>query len=137
MNYLSVQFAVFLVAAVLGFHLCPRRYRALFLLLASYAFYVLSSPLATLGILVATAFAFLFGFLSRPAPETNGSGRKVQRAMAAAVTLLVLYLSLFKVLNSAAFGSRFILPLGISYYTFKLISYIIDIYWGTIEPERN
>ena len=67
MNYLSVQFAFFLVAAVLGFHLCPSRYRALFLLLASYAFYVLSSPLAAVGMVVATAFAFLFGFLARPA----------------------------------------------------------------------
>ena len=52
--------------------------------------------------------------------------------MGVAVALLVFYLSLFKVLNSAALGPRFILPLGISYYTFKLISYIIHIYWGTI-----
>lgn len=30
-----------------------------------------------------------------------------------------------------------ILPLGISYYTFKLISYAADVYTGRIEPERN
>lgn len=33
--------------------------------------------------------------------------------------------------------SNLILPLGISFYTFQSISYLIDVYWGRIEAERN
>src|SRR5262245_11508315 len=29
------------------------------------------------------------------------------------------------------------LPLGISYYTFKLLSYVIDVYWGKQSAERS
>lgn len=32
---------------------------------------------------------------------------------------------------------RFILPLGISFYTFQTMSYVIDVYWGKVDAERN
>jgi alginate O-acetyltransferase complex protein AlgI len=148
MSFLSIPFALFLFAAVIGFHLCPPRYRSLFLLLASYFFYIYSSPVAAIGIFVATVFTFLAAPLVQPAQPGAVEAQPSQRAMALAVTLLVLYLSLFKVLSSIAFPSalglpatafngRFILPLGISYYTFKLISYIVDVYWDNVGVERN
>lgn len=30
-----------------------------------------------------------------------------------------------------------VLPLGISFYTFQTVSYVIDVYWEKVEPERN
>jgi alginate O-acetyltransferase complex protein AlgI len=150
-NFLSVQFALFLAIVVPAYYLCPSRRRPLFLLLASYAFYILSSPLAAIGIFVATAFAFWMGGVieARQNQSARGTGRA---AMALAVTLLVFYLSFYKTLaplanalgaESASGGwvgilaRNAVLPLGISYYTFKLISYLVDVYWNKIPAERS
>lgn len=153
MNYLSVQFALFLAAAVLGYYLCPRRHRPFWLLLASYAFYVLWSPLAALGILGATVFTFWIGLLVEGKQARNTSENLGRSTMALAVTLLLLYLGFYKLLGPMgdwlsgkaatpepwkAFLARNVaLPLGISYYSFKLISYVVDVYWRKIPAERN
>jgi D-alanyl-lipoteichoic acid acyltransferase DltB (MBOAT superfamily) len=53
-----------------------------------------------------------------------------------AIVLLVSYLFFFKIAAVAPMGrfSRITLPLGVSYYTFKLLSYVLDVYWGALEP---
>ena len=152
MNYLSVQFALFLTAAVFGFYLCPRRHRSLYLLLASYAFYVLWSPFAALGILSATIFAFLMARLLEPEPNDPEGGDTRRRVMALSIAVLLVYLGFFKLLGplkalvaaGTASGwiltipsSKLLMPLGISYYTFKLISYMVDVYWEKIPAERR
>lgn len=151
MNYISVQFALFLCAAVLGYYLCPQRQRPFFLLVASYAFYVVWSPLAAVGLFGATVFTYLIAPLVAGSAKT-GADAGHKRAMALSVTLLLIYLGFFKALaplksmlpESAAqsgflglFQNPGMLPLGISYYIFKLVSYVVDVYWGTTPPEKN
>jgi len=51
------------------------------------------------------------------------------------VGALILYLCFFKI--KGLLGGSLLVPLGVSYYTFRLISYLIDVHWGKIKAERN
>ncbi len=150
-NFLSLQFALFLAITVPLFHLCPPRGRPLYLLVASYVFYALESPVAALGLLGATGFAYVVGIVLERTPEEEEARRR--RILTGAVAVLLAYLFFFKALPLAAawLGARpdappgllallranLMLPLGISYYTFKLLSYVIDVAWGKMPAERG
>jgi alginate O-acetyltransferase complex protein AlgI len=152
-NFLSIQFALFLTAAVLAFHLSPRRYRHVVLLVASYAFYFVSSRLVIFGIFGATVFTFVVGRALDRKPSPDSRKNPALPWMAFGVAALVCYLGCFKVIAAlapefahssvtpqwlAAFvNANPLLPLGISYYTFRLISYVVDVYWEKIPAERS
>lgn len=68
--------------------------------------------------------------------------------MAGCIILLVAILMLFKyfgffaeavgkMLGATSFVFNLAMPLGISYYTFKIISYLVDIYKGKIDAEKH
>jgi len=50
-----------------------------------------------------------------------------------AVSTLVLFLAFFKLRPLLCASCNPIIPLGVSYYTFRLISYLVDVYWGKYE----
>lgn len=150
MSFLSIQFALFLGISVPAYYLCPARTRPLFLLAASYVFYFLWSPLASLGIFVATGFAYVLGLALDKHHEADPKPRGL---IVFGVSTLVAYLAVFKLMGplrgfvaetkDAPHGlvvflaENAALPLGISYYTFKLLSYLIDIYWGNLRAEKR
>lgn len=99
-------------------------------MLASYVFYAYASLLYLLLLLAATAATY--GLAQKIARCQND---KTKFSLACAgVTGIVSLIVAFK-LNGALKG--LILPLGLSYYSFKLISYLIEAYWdeGTIERD--
>lgn len=65
-----------------------------------------------------------------PAPREQAFRRKV--VLAVTLALMFLSLGMFK---WSAFG--LLLPVGMSFYTFAAAGYVIDVYKGRIEPERN
>jgi hypothetical protein len=133
--YTSLEFMLALCAALSLYRLCPVRLRSGFLLLASYAFYCTWSPKAAIALAAATAFTFFAGkWVADPRRQ-----RRARVAAFGAAALLVAYLAFFKMAAAAALPGLggLALPLGVSYYTFKLVSYILDAYWGKIEPERR
>jgi alginate O-acetyltransferase complex protein AlgI len=143
MLFNSLQYALFLPAAFLAFRLAPPRWRLDVLLLASYLFYAFwSIPYAALMFVLAVA-NYLFGLAISRARER----RRV--VLAACITFDLAALGLFKywsfLFDTSAFALRFVLgadweapalglllPLGISFFTFEFVHYLVDVYRGCL-----
>ena len=133
MDFVSIGFLVFLVAAAFTYRICPARFRAGWLLALSYAFYCSWSPSMALLLACATAWAFI----AARRIESSSSDRIRRSLMIVSVGGLVAMLALFKSasLLRGTLQYDLMMPVGISYYTFKLISYIVDVYWRKTAAE--
>jgi alginate O-acetyltransferase complex protein AlgI len=129
-NFTSPLFYVALAPATAIFYWLPGRWRAIYLLALSYAFYALSSRIYLVLLVVASAAVYAIGL----AIANNGSERAKQAYMAAGVAAVVAMIVIFK---AAGAWRGLLLPLGVSYYSFKLISYLIEVYWDDEAVERD
>ncbi|MCR4589214.1 MAG: MBOAT family protein [Lachnospiraceae bacterium] len=136
MVFNSVSFAIFFPIAVLVYFILPPSkefYRKLWLLLCSYYFYMSQGAGYALLILAVTLVSFIAAF----------GVHKRKGILAAALIIEFSVLFFFKYFNffcesfSIKTGLDILLPVGISFYIFKSVSYMIDVFRGTIEPERD
>ena len=146
MNFVSPAFLLFLPIVLVAYRIVPRKARYLILLPASYLFYAWHSPALLLLIL----FATLTSYLCARAIE-KGRHRKLFLALQVFVSLGLLFL--FKYLDFAlgaledvsglmGFSRTFpryhlLLPMGISFYLFQTLSYVIDVYRGNLPCEKH
>lgn len=138
---ITFVYAFFPLVAVAYYLSKNRVYRNVVLLLASLLFYSWGEPRFLLLMLAATLAAYCGGLLM----ERCTAHRKL--ILIVTVVLLVGNLFVFKYLNffsenlSALFGwsalPKLTLPIGISFYTFQILSYVIDLYRGEIRVQRN
>jgi alginate O-acetyltransferase complex protein AlgI len=129
-NLTSPLFFISLVPAVVFFYLLPGRWRSLYLLVLSYAFYALFSKIYLVLLIAASAIVYALGL----AIAKSCSERAKQAYMAAGVAVIIAVIVVFK---AAGAWRGFLLPLGVSYYSFKLISYLIEVYWDDDAVERD
>ncbi len=115
------------------------------LLIASLFFYAWGEPKYIILMLVSITINFVFGLL------INRTERLLWRRLAlfACIVINLLLLGYFKYFNffTEIFGalagveaisfSQIILPIGISFYTFQALSYVIDLYRKKIKVQRN
>lgn len=155
MLFNSVDFLIFFPLVVLVYFLIPQRVKYLWLLAASYFFYMSWNPGYALLILFSTVTTWAGGLLLSVAGKRGG--RKTQRVkkwcLAGCILLNLGILFFFKyyafVTGSAGkLLSLFhislrvpvfdvLLPVGISFYTFQALGYVFDIYRGEIPAEKN
>ncbi|MBI3395434.1 MAG: MBOAT family protein, partial [Spirochaetia bacterium] len=156
MSFVDPLFIFFLALVIPVHHALRRGFESpwpflLFLLAVSSFFYALLYPphlaLLFLSSLVAWGGARLLRPEVMPDGAGLGGGFSNGRLYAVGVILILLPLAYFKyynfILESLAFTglhapkSAFVLPLGISFFTFQNISYLTDVHRGTVAPERN
>ncbi len=133
MQFASFEFALFLVLTVVLFRVCPRRWRTAFILTASYLFYCTWDAWMAVALFGTTLLAYVVGIQL----ENLRGQESASRLMVGLVISFVLYLAFFKARTFLHVGGGVLIPLGISYYTFRLISYVLDVYWGNLEAERS
>jgi alginate O-acetyltransferase complex protein AlgI len=149
MVFNSLEFILFFVAVYAAYLLLPHRAQNWMLLAASYYFYA-AWDWRFLGLLLAsTAVDYT---LARTIGVTADPRRR-RLLLAGSMVFNLSLLGFFKYFNFFAdnlvgvFGAlgwqldaftlRVILPIGISFYTFMTMSYVIDVYRRHIEPERD
>ena len=142
MVFSSLTFVyAFFPLVVLLYYLCRNRvYRNTVLLIASLLFYSWGEPRFLLLMVAATLAAYCGGLLME-------RGKHKRLVLIVTVVLLTGNLFVFKYLNffsdnlTALFGGtalpKLVLPIGISFYTFQILSYVIDLYRGKISVQRN
>ena len=150
MLFSSVSFLFgFLPLCLLLYFLVPKRLKNAVIFFLSLIFYAWGEPVYAFLMLGALSSAYAFGFLIRKYRERN---RRVARLFLWTSVLINLSLLVFfKYTNffienlrsiSPLFStltpiSGLALPVGISFYTFQIISYSIDLYLGKTELQRN
>ncbi|MBP7736181.1 MAG: MBOAT family protein [Spirochaetes bacterium] len=148
MLFNTYQFFVFLSVVVLVFFLLPHRFRWIFMLGASYFYYMYWD--LKYGILIMTTTVVVYATALLMEGRSQGV-KKLLVALSVIINLSILAsVKYFNFVNDSLkdlftlFGASYTVPsfnilmgIGISFYTFQALSYTIDIYRGTRKPERH
>lgn len=149
MNFNSVEFLIFLPVVLLLYFIVPHKFRWLILLVASYYFYMSWNAWLIFLILGTTLVSYLAAILIDRTEKKNL--KKLYLIVTLVVCLGVLaffkyfnfllsgvidFLNLFR-MNLNDVSLNIILPVGISFYTFQTLSYVIDVYRGTSKAEKH
>ncbi|MHB1151273.1 MAG: MBOAT family O-acyltransferase [Eubacteriales bacterium] len=140
MLFNSIDFLVFFAAVFIIYYVFPIKARWLVLLGASIYFYASWNVSYLILIFCTVAISYSAARLI----ETAKTRRRMQLLLAIAVIASFNLLVMFKYYNFIASLTggllpfiSVLLPVGISFYTFQSISYVIDVYRGIIKAERN
>ena len=118
-------FPIFLIV----YFITPARFREVILFFGSIIFYAMGAGYMALGLTVLTIINYILGQMAFSA-DKGGVKEKNKRAFYIAIFIDAGSLILFKVLSGLT--DKVVLPLGFSFYLFKMISYQADLFRGEI-----
>lgn len=137
----------FLPLTLAAYYLLPRRWRNAVLFFSSLLFYAYGEPVYLFLMLASLTAAFLFGL--RIEKYRQSSPKKARRAYLSSIVVTLSFLLFFKYYNFFAESVSFLpgvtvtpieglaLPIGISFYTFQILSYTIDLWHGDCDLQKN
>lgn len=141
MSYASIEFLLFVLVLVLIYYIFPKKHRYIVLLIGSLVFYYLFSGKYIVFILLSSVITYFSGKLI----EKYNDKRKLILSLSILLNLSFLLVlkynnffgDIFRVVGINIPYKKFILPIGISYYTLETISYLTDIYRKRMKAETN
>lgn len=141
MLFSSITFIYyFLPLVILAYYITPKKYRNVTLLVSSLIFYFYGEQ--NLVLVLACVLNYFLGLL------IGRSGNNKKSFLILGIVLNFLALGYYKysnffieninnILNVNVRYLSIILPLGISFFTFQNVSYLIDVYRGDIAPQKS
>jgi len=134
MPFISPAFIVFFLVVLLSLRLAPSRRLRYWILLAASAYFYFTWKHVYLLVLAAP---IVIDYFCGIRIEESSDPRVRKSWLAAGVASNLLLLGYFKYANFFFGSAAVLVPIGISFFTFKAISYVIDIYRGDIEACRS
>ena len=137
----------YLPLTLLCYYFVPRKLRNFVLFLLSLMFYGWGEPVYVLLMVLSITTAYLFGFLIER--YKTSCPARAKWAMIASVAVNLSFLLFFKYYNFFAQNLSLLpfvnipvieglkLPIGISFYTFQIISYTVDVYRNDCGAQKN
>lgn len=150
MLFNSVSFAIFLPIVFIAYWIVPKKWQWFVILISSYYFYMSWEAKYAILIFTVTGVSFLLAQIMFKSSDIRL--RKTFLVLGIVLCLGILFV--YKYYNffvenlielSAIIGtektdfviSNLVIPVGISFYTFQAMSYVLDVYNGKIVPERH
>jgi alginate O-acetyltransferase complex protein AlgI len=158
MSFNSLQYAAFLPLVVVAYWVLPRRWRLPLLLASSYVFYGWWAWRFALLLAFTTTVDWAIGRWMGPAPDPATAGaadldRRRRRLVALSAVTNLGVLAWFKYagffvaeatslfdrlgLTTSTVTLSILLPVGVSFFTFQSLSYVVDVYRGQVPPVRS
>ena len=149
MLFNSIDFFIFFPIVVLLFYIIPKKARYIWLLVCSYYFYMCWNAKYVLLIAASTVITWLAGILIEKCKDVRWKKGVVAFGFISNLGILFVFkyfdfalANVNKVLsfaNMELLSNPFdiILPVGISFYTFQALGYMVDVYRGELEAEKN
>lgn len=130
----------FLPIVLILYYLVPKQFKNVVLLIASFVFYAWGEPKYVFLMILSIIIGYAAGLLMDKLPR--------KAVMVISVSLCLLFLFFFKYtnffinnINNIAKTQlpliKVVLPIGISFYTFQIISYIVDVYFERVPKQKN
>ena len=149
--HILLFFYAFYACILIIYYLIPQKTQWVFLLMVSTAFYLLTG---NGWLILYPAVASLTAYISMRFMTGTEDKKKRSLALLLSAALLIGALIVLKYINfgintvnavtslwhpsgDLLKGFHFLVPLGISFYTFSILGYVVDVYNGIAAPQKN
>lgn len=144
MSYISARFYILVAFSVVLYYMLPRKIRWIMLLISSgYFYYAVSNKKQLVICAIAIYVSYLAGIFIKKAREKGKYGIQLKMILGTGILISTFPLIISKcgdfLLGSVMHKPQlsWIIPVGLSFYSMQMIAYLVDIYRGKIEPQRN
>ncbi len=145
MSYASLNFLILVIVLMCFYYVCPKKYRWIILLLGNIYFFMSLSGKLIIYSLIATIITYALTILLESSKKNKKKILILNIFLVLAFLLVLKYDNFFLSLLNPIINlvglkipyKKFILPIGISYYTLEMIAYSVDVYRKKVKAETN